>query len=112
MTPEEIADESLRVGTVGLQDDPSKIFVRINTTDYINGPVPLNRSVVGGLFPDARGVLLLEMIWVPEKLRNQGVATRVIRRLYHHASSMGLVFSAGAVADRTGAIDRILNSLP
>lgn len=107
-SPEEIADHAIRYGTYGCVEDTTQIFVSVNTADYVYGPVPLKRSIVGDLFPNAQHVMLLEMIWIPDNMRKQGWATRIIHRLRQRASSEDMWFSVGAVTDETGAIERIL----
>lgn len=56
-------------------------------------------------------VLLLEMIWVPESMRKQGIATTIIHDLRKYAQDNKYHFSIGAVSDETGAIDKIMDGL-
>ena len=50
-------------------------------------------------------------IWIPEKMRNQKIASTIIRYLQNRANECNKRFSIGPIMNQNGAINKIVRSL-
>src|SRR6185369_14750366 len=117
-TLEQVLQSLQKDWSCGSQSDPSKVFVWTEPDSYVLVSTEMNGQSVNCLVQEQyvpteqkkEKIVLLQTIFVPEKHRKHGWATRIVELLETRANQQSRRLVVGPIFDETEAMTHLLSN--